>query len=178
MYSLRWSSRTLSMGYLGLATMPSRLPPGTSMTKAGSLPSTCLVDSFPRYYEPLGLPPSTIPFRRRLIGIACADVAAGTGLSCSALNCVDVPSSVPRRRPAPSESRCSLLPSPWHERLGHLSLSGAYVSGLQGSLHVGPADLPPSRQSFDHRRAFDAPLRRQGLPLPSGACYTALRRLP
>ena len=52
--------------------MPSRLPPGTGMTKAGSLPSTGLVDRRPRYYEPLGLPPGTIPFRRRLIGIAFA----------------------------------------------------------------------------------------------------------
>ena len=43
MYSWRWSSRTFSGGLLGLATMPSRLPPYTSMTRAGSLPSSGLV---------------------------------------------------------------------------------------------------------------------------------------
>jgi len=100
MYSLRWSSRTFSMGWLGLATMPSRLPPGASVTKAGSLPSASVIHRLRRYYEPLGLPPDTIPFHLRFIGTACADVAAGTGLSCSVLNFVGVPSSVPRRRPA------------------------------------------------------------------------------
>ncbi len=44
MYSLRWSSRTLSLGLLGLATMPSRLPPYTSTTKAGFLPSAGLLE--------------------------------------------------------------------------------------------------------------------------------------
>ena len=39
--------------------MPSRLPPYSGTTKAGSLPSSGLVDRRPRYYEPLGLPPST-----------------------------------------------------------------------------------------------------------------------
>src|ERR1700678_2543526 len=72
MYSRRWSSRTLSMGLLGLATMPSRLPPYANMTKAGHLPSSSLVDGGPRYYEPLGLPPSTIPLHHRLIGTAFA----------------------------------------------------------------------------------------------------------
>ena len=71
MYSRRWSFRTLSMGWLGLATMPLRLPPFADTTKAGSLPSSGLVGRRQRYYEPLGLPPGTIPLRRRLIGTAC-----------------------------------------------------------------------------------------------------------
>ena len=47
-----------------------RLPPYAGTTKAGSLPSTGLVGRRQRYYEPLGLPPGTIPFRRRLVGTA------------------------------------------------------------------------------------------------------------
>ena len=41
--SVRWSSRTLSTGLLGLAAMPSHLPPATRATKAGPLPSTGVV---------------------------------------------------------------------------------------------------------------------------------------
>ena len=41
--SARWSSRTLSVGLLGLAAMPSHLPPSARATKAGSLPSTGVV---------------------------------------------------------------------------------------------------------------------------------------
>jgi hypothetical protein len=38
-----WSSRTLSTGLLGLAAMPSHLPPSTRATKAGPLPSAGVV---------------------------------------------------------------------------------------------------------------------------------------
>jgi hypothetical protein len=38
-----WSSRTLSTGLMGLAAMPSHLPPATRTTKAGPLPSTGVV---------------------------------------------------------------------------------------------------------------------------------------
>jgi hypothetical protein len=72
MYSRRWSFRTFSMGWLGLATMPLRLPPYADTTKAGSLPSSGLFDQRRQYYEPLGLPPSTVPLRHRLIGTAFA----------------------------------------------------------------------------------------------------------
>src|SRR6266481_613944 len=72
MYSRRWSSRTFSMGLLGLATMPSRLPPYSGTTKAGSLPSSDLIDRRQQYYGPLGLPLGTFPFRHRLIGNAFA----------------------------------------------------------------------------------------------------------
>jgi len=101
MYSRRWSSRTFSMGLLGLATMPSRLPPYTSVTKAGSLPSSGLVDRRQRYYEPLGLPPSTIPFRHRLIRIAFARRGPPGRVSPVPYQAVvHVPSSIPRGRPA------------------------------------------------------------------------------
>jgi len=50
--------------------MPLRLPPYTGTTKAGSLPSSGLLGRRRQYYEPLGLPPSTIPLRHRLIETA------------------------------------------------------------------------------------------------------------
>lgn len=115
--------------------MPSRLPPYSGTTKAGPLPSSALVARPQQYYEPLGLPPSTIPLRHRLIGTACAQrrppgrvspVPHQTVLTCSP----PYPVGVLHRF---GSGRCSLLPSSWHERLGHPSLSGSYVTRLQGS---------------------------------------------
>ena len=165
MYSRRWSSRTFSMGWLGLATMPSRLPPYTGTTKAGSLPSSGLVDRRQRYYEPLGLPPSTIPFRHRLIGTAFARRGPPGRVSPVPYQAVfTCPPPYPVGVLHPSGSHgCSLLPSPWHERLGHPSLSGSYVTRLQGSLYVGPANLLPSQRPYGLLRAFDIPLGRQAL---------------
>src|SRR5580698_5117449 len=102
------------MGLLGLATMPSRLPPYAGTTKAGPLPSSSLIDWRPRYYEPLGLPPSTIPLHHRFIGTAFARRGPPGRVSpVPHQTVVHVPSSVPRGRPAPLRSRgCSLLPSP------------------------------------------------------------------
>ena len=38
---------------------------------------------------------------------------------------------------------------------------------------AGPANLPPSLNSYEFKRAFDAPLSRPGLPRASGACYVS-----
>jgi hypothetical protein len=58
----------------------------------------------------------------------------------------------------------SLLPSPGHDRLGHFSLAGVYVSGLQGSrFRIGPATLLPSHESYDSLTALDTPLGREDL---------------
>src|SRR5581483_2286964 len=135
MYSRRWSFRTLSMGCLGLATMPLRLPPDSGTTKAGSLPSSGLFNRRRRYYEPLGLPPSTTPFHHRLIGIVCARRGPPGRVSPVPYQAVlACPPPYPVGVLHPSGSRrCSLLPSPWHERLGHPSLSGSYLTRLQGS---------------------------------------------
>src|SRR3954471_571495 len=101
--------------------MPLRLPPSADTTKAGSLPSSGLVGRRQRYYEPLGLPPSTIPFRHRLIGTAFARRGPPGRVSPVPYQAiVHVPSSIPRgvlHRSGPHG--CSLLPSPWNERLGH-----------------------------------------------------------
>ena len=43
------------------------------------------------------------------------------------------------------------------------SLSGAYVSGLQGSLDTGPTASLPARRPYSRRRALDAPLGRRDL---------------
>ena len=161
--------------------MPLRLPPYADTTKAGSLPSTGLVGRRQRYYEPLGLPPGTIPLRRRLIGTAfvrrgppgrVSPVPHQALLACPPPYPVDVLH--------PSDSRgCSLLPSPWHDRLGHPSLSGSYVTRLQGS----PFDWARQLASrFDDLAVTSglSTLRSDDRPLDRspGACYTAHRRLP
>ncbi len=43
------------------------------------------------------------------------------------------------------------------------SLSGVYLTGLQGSLNVGPAALLPSQEPYRSLRALDAPLGRGDL---------------
>lgn len=115
--------------------MPLRLPPYSGTTKAGLLPSSGLVGRRRRYYEPLGLPPSTVPLRHRLIGTAFARRGPPGRVSPVPYQAVPTcPPPYPVGVLHPSGSRgCSLLPSPWHERLGHPSLSGSYVTRLQGS---------------------------------------------
>src|SRR6478736_2352954 len=79
-----------------------------------------LVRSFNRrqqYYEPLGLPPSTIPLRHRLIGTAFVRRGPPGRVSPvphqAVLTC---PPPYPVGVLQPSDSRgCSLLPSPWHD---------------------------------------------------------------
>src|SRR2546426_9934422 len=49
--------------------MPSRLPPRGHRPKQGSFPpGACR--ALRRYFDPLGLPPDTTPFRTRLIDVA------------------------------------------------------------------------------------------------------------
>ena len=153
------------MGLLGLSTMPLRLPSYAAATKAGSLPSTALLERCPRYYGPLGLPPGTAPLHLRLIGTAFARRRPPGRVSPVPHRTV---SACPPPYPAGVLHRsgphgCSLLPSPCNERLGHPSLSGSYVTRLQGSLDVGPANLLPSQRPYGLLKAFDIPLGRQVL---------------
>ncbi len=102
-----WSSRTLSTGLLGLAAMPSHLPPATRATKAGPLPSTGVVatgidgttnpsDSLPaRPPFALGLWEPSSPDVGRWVGPLLFRV----GLSSHALLCT------PRKSCAPPCSR-------------------------------------------------------------------------
>ena len=102
--------------------------------------------------------------------------AAETGLSCSVSGCVDVPSSIPRGCPASLPvSRCSLLPSPWHERLGLPIPFRVLISrGCKVHLSIGPANLLPSRGPCGHLRAFDAPLGRSASrPIPQSLLHGA-----
>jgi hypothetical protein len=96
--------------------------------------------------------------------------ATQTGLPCSVLLLVRVLLPVPRqdRRIAPALVS-SVLPSPWHDRLGSRIV---YLSRLQASLDVAARVLAPSLE------AFDIPLRRRNLFRSTGICYPALRRLP
>jgi len=147
MYSRRWSFRTFSMGLLGLATMPSRLPPYTGTTKAGSLSSSRLLDGRLRYYEPLGLPPGTIPLRHRLIGTACTRRGPPGRVSPVPYQAVwACPPPYPVGVLHPSGSGgCSLLPSSWHERLGHPSPFGFLChEAARFTFRLGPPTcLPP-----------------------------------
>src|SRR5687768_8374337 len=101
--------------------MPLRLPPYADVTKAGFLPSGGLFDRRHRYYEPLGLPPSTTPLHHRLIGIAFARRGPPGRVSPVPYQAVwTCPPPYPVGVLHPSGSHgCSLLPSSWHERLGH-----------------------------------------------------------
>jgi len=129
-----------------------------------------------RYYQPLGLPPDSRPFHTRLIGRVFAERRLPGRVSpvpCRAVTTCPppYPGDVLHRS---GSNRCSLLPSPCHERLGHPTLSGFYLTGLQGSLHAGPAVLLPSRKLYGSPRAFDIPLRRRGLsPRPGSATRRA-----
>jgi hypothetical protein len=180
MYSWRWSSRTFSMGLLGLATMPSRLPPYASMTKAGSLPSSGLLDRRHRYYGPLGLPPSTVPFHLRLIGTAFARRGCRDGSLLFRIRlCLRALLHTPEAScilPELTDAVCCLRRD--MSGSANLSLSGAYVSGLQGSLHVGPANSLPSQPVLRPTEGFRRTTQMPRSPSSPGACYAALRRLP
>ena len=110
-------------------------------------------------------PSGTLPFRIPLIGSAFArrgQPARASPVPCRAVATCSppYPGGVLHRS---GSTRCSLLPSPRRDRLGHPSLSGAYLSGLQGSLQAGPVALLPARRPYSRRRAFDAPLGRRDL---------------
>jgi len=105
-----------------------------------------------RYYEPLAeflatWPTGTPPLRDPLIGSAFArrgQPARVSPVPCRAVPACSppYPGGVPRPSGA-SDAVCCL-----HREMtgsADLSLSGAYVSGLQGSLDAGPAGLLPAR---------------------------------
>jgi hypothetical protein len=179
MYSRRWSSRTFSMGLLGLATMPSRLPPYARMTKAGSLPSSGLLGRRRQYYEPLGLPPSTIPLRHRLIGTAFARRGPPGRVSPvpyqAVLTCPPpYPAGVLHRS---GPHGCSLLPSPWNERLGHPSFRVFMSRGCKVHLMLGPPTRS-LRRGLTASSRLGHPARTSNSHCSPGTCYAALRRLP
>ena len=145
LYSRRWSSRTFSVGLLGLATMPSRLPPRTGTTKAGSLPSAGLLDQHRQYYEPLGLPPGTIAFRLRLIATASARRGPPGRVSPvpyqAVLTCPPpYPVGVLHRS---GPHGCSLLPSSRNDRLGHPSFRVLMSRGCKVHFMLGPPTCSP-----------------------------------
>lgn len=161
---------------------------GRDQSRAPSLRRSCGL-RHRRYYEPLGLPPATPPFRHRLIGDAFArrgPAGRASPVPCRAFAACrsPYPGSVlspsgpgVRRFAARGYSdgsrpwRDSLLPSPRHDRLGHLSLSGFHVTRLQEFIFVfGPhlcsPDIPKDA------RAFDAPLKLRNLfRLPEPATW-------
>ena len=101
-----------------------------------------------RYYEPLGLPPSTIPFRHRLIGTAFArrgPLGRVSPVPYQAVLTCPPPYPVGVLHPSGS-CGCSLLPSSWHERLDHLSLSGFLChEAARFTFRLGPPTCFPPR---------------------------------
>jgi hypothetical protein len=160
--------------------MPLRLPPYSGTTKAGSLPSSGLFNRRQRYYEPLGLPPGTTPLRHRLIGIACARRGPPGRVSpvpCQAVLACPPPYPVGVLHPSGSNG-CSLLPSSWHERLGHPTLSGFYLTRLQGSPFDWARQLAPLPATLRSPEGFRHPAQTSCSRSSPGICYAALRRLP
>ena len=160
MKSLRWSSRTLSKGLLDVTVMPSHLPPRTSATEAGPLPSTTVVPRCQQYYGPLGLPPGTnaispSAYRRRFVRRGRPGRASPVPYQAVAACPPPYPGDV-LHPSGLADAVCCLR----RDMIGSAipSLSGFYVTGLQGSLDVGPAALLPSQEPYSSLRALDAPL--------------------
>jgi len=145
-------------------------------TRAPSLRPACPT-GLQRYYEPLGLPPGTAPFRLRLIGAAFARRGRRGGsllfrprLSLRAVFPTPGVSCAP---PVLARAVCCLR----RDMTGSATPPfGADVTGLQSSLDVRPASLLPSRRPYGLRRALDAPLSPWESPPTPGACYAARRR--
>ena len=142
--------------------MPLRLPPYTGTTKAGSLPSSGLVDRRHRYYEPLGLPPSTIPFRHRLIGTAFARRGPPGRVSPvpyqAVLTCPP-PYPVGVLHPSGLTDAVCCLRRGMSDSATH-PFRAPMSRGCKVHLSIGPANLLPSQKPYGLLRAFDIPLGR------------------
>jgi hypothetical protein len=75
--------------------------------------------------------------------------------------------------------RCSLLPSPWRDRLGHFPFRVLISRGCKvHTLSIGPAGSLPSLAALRLRQGLRRSAQTLGSLLAPGACYAALRRLP
>ena len=114
-HSLRWSSRTLSTGVVGVSGHALALTSAPARPKQGPFPPARCLARLHRYYEPLGLPPGTAPFppsayRHRLRPTwPPGRVSPVPHLAVSPRALLHTPRGVlhPLRSPG-----CSLLPSP------------------------------------------------------------------
>ena len=118
-----------------------------------------------RYYEPLGLPSGTTPFRIPLIGGAFArrgQPVRASPVPCRAFAACSPPYPGGVLHPSGSpDAVCCLR----RDMSGSASpsLSGCHLTRLQGSLDVGPAALLPSHSPYSELMALDAPLGRGDL---------------
>ena len=128
--------------------------------KQGPFPPLGLLPSINGTTSPSDSLPARTPLRRRLIGVASSDVDRRVGpllfrvrLSPRALLHTPGTSCT---HPALAGAVCCLR----REMSGSASpsLSGVHLTGLQGSLDVGPAALLPSHEPYGSLRALDAPL--------------------
>jgi len=158
--------------------MPSRLPPHTSVTKAGPLPIPRVLPAGKVLWTPRT--PSRLPvlspsaYRPGL----CRTSAAGEGLSCSVSGCRRMLSSIPRGCPASircSDAVCCLR----RDMIGSATPPFGYISHeaarFASCWAYGFASRPGAVQLPS---GFRRSARPSGFRPRDGACYAALRRLP
>ena len=126
-----------------------------------------------RYYEPLGLPPSTVPFRHRLIGTAFARRGPPGRVSPVPYQAVwTCPPPYPvgvlhpfRVQDAVCCLRRGMSDSAYPSPFGFLSHEAARFT-----FRLGPLTCFPPQKPLGLLRAFDIPLRRKALaPRPGPA---------
>jgi hypothetical protein len=146
--------------------MPSHLPPTTSATKVGPLPSDRVSPAFRQYYGPLGLPPGSLTLRTRLIARVFArrrppgrvsPVPHQTVAACrlpypGRILCA---TGYPRTVCCLRRDMTGSAPPPF----------GSHLTRLQRFTHVRPTAWLPSSRPYGPLRAFDAPLNLWDLPL-------------
>ncbi len=144
---------------------PHTYPHAQARPKQGPFPRPRLSRGVSSTTSPSDSLPARAPLRRRLIGVAASDVDRRVGpllfrirLSPHALLSTPGTSCTP---PVLTGAVCCLR----REMSGSAipSLSGVYLTGLQGSLDVGPTALLPSQEPHRSLRALDAPLGRRDL---------------
>ena len=158
-----WSSRTLSTGLLGLAAMPSHLPPATRSTKAGPLPSAGVVATgIDGTTNPSDSLPARLPFALGLwappspdIGRWVGPLLFRVGLSSHALLSTPGKSCAAPVSDAVCCLRRDMIGSAFPP-FGSLISRGCKVHG--SPFRIGPATLLPTSEAYASTRALDAPL--------------------
>jgi hypothetical protein len=135
------------MGFLAVSGMPSHLPPPQhDPSKAPSLQRLVLHAFLGTVDLSDSLPAPRDFSHPALYARSLPDMAAGEGLSCSAIFFGNVPPpTTPERSSTPSGlAECCLLPSPRNDRLGPPKhLSADYLTRLLRSLIVAARRLAP-----------------------------------
>ena len=151
----------------------------SGVSKVGALSSCWVSPSDHRYYDPVGLPLSSVQLHHWLIRPVFADKAGKTGLSCSESSRAYVPLPIPRKDSTKGMSGTPggrMLPSPRCERLGSSVVS---VTRLQDSRLVAlrPTRLLPPKRLLTPRSARRLSTTNRGL-LPGSPAITRVGLAP